>query len=268
MGAFVDQLQAHAKRNRLGNLWCHLWAPKVEELHAFAALIGVKRCWFDRDHYDLNPEQRAAAVKAGALEVTSRDIARFRRTKRDRAAREARTIGSDRRREIWNTPKGTCRWCQGPVAKPRRNWCSDECVDEYRIRNDPAFARSQVEKRDKGICALCGRDCHQLEKRIRARAGEHWWDNDHPRLPESARRFRRLLRRLRIPWGSSLWQADHVVPVVEGGGGCGLENLRTACLCCHKRVTRELARRRAEARRGQAQLFPEVQTSARGRYAG
>jgi len=42
----------------------------------------------------------------------------------------------------------------------------------------------------------------------------------------------------------SLWQADHITPVVEGGGGRGLENLRTLCLRCHKAATAELAARR------------------------
>lgn len=37
-----------------------------------------------------------------------------------------------------------------------------------------------------------------------------------------------------------LWEMDHILPVVEGGGACGLDNLRTLCRDCHKRVTAEL----------------------------
>lgn len=48
---------------------------------------------------------------------------------------------------------------------------------------------------------------------------------------------------------STAWDADHIVPVVEGGGLCGLENYRTLCHPCHKRVTAELAGRLAEQRR-------------------
>ena len=51
------------------------------------------------------------------------------------------------------------------------------------------------------------------------------------------------------------WDMDHKTPVVEGGGECGLENLRTLCLWCHKRETKRLARRRARQRSGQAALF-------------
>jgi 5-methylcytosine-specific restriction endonuclease McrA len=46
------------------------------------------------------------------------------------------------------------------------------------------------------------------------------------------------------------WDADHVVPVVEGGGGCGLENYRTLCIPCHRIETAELRRRLAERKRG------------------
>lgn len=50
----------------------------------------------------------------------------------------------------------------------------------------------------------------------------------------------------------SLWQVDHVVPVSEGGGQCGLQNLRTLCSPCHAEVTRLQAGTRARARRGRS----------------
>ncbi len=37
--------------------------------------------------------------------------------------------------------------------------------------------------------------------------------------------------------GGGLWDADHIIPVKEGGGLCGLENMRTLCIKCHKNVT-------------------------------
>jgi 5-methylcytosine-specific restriction protein A len=69
--------------------------------------------------------------------------------------------------------------------------------------------------------------------------------------------FNEIVQRLQpLGWTAtdaegSLWQADHVVPVVEGGGGCGLDNLRTLCTPCHKKATAALAARRAHTRRAE-----------------
>lgn len=52
--------------------------------------------------------------------------------------------------------------------------------------------------------------------------------------------------------GGHTWEADHIIPVVEGGGECDLSNYRTLCLTCHRKATAALAKRRAERRRDQA----------------
>jgi 5-methylcytosine-specific restriction endonuclease McrA len=41
----------------------------------------------------------------------------------------------------------------------------------------------------------------------------------------------------------SLWDADHILPVAEGGGECDLDNLRTLCLLCHRQQTLRLQQR-------------------------
>jgi 5-methylcytosine-specific restriction endonuclease McrA len=38
----------------------------------------------------------------------------------------------------------------------------------------------------------------------------------------------------------SMWDADHILPVAEGGGQCDLSNMRTLCLRCHRMVTSAL----------------------------
>lgn len=43
----------------------------------------------------------------------------------------------------------------------------------------------------------------------------------------------------------SLWDVDHILPVEHGGGGCGLENLRTLCVPCHKAATKKQAGQRS-----------------------
>ena len=60
--------------------WCHMMADTTEELDAMAERIGMKKAWRQHtgkpsEHYDLTAGRRAAAVKAGAVEVTRRELA-------------------------------------------------------------------------------------------------------------------------------------------------------------------------------------------------
>lgn len=57
----------------------HLWSADVDELHRFAAEIGMHRNWFqDRRvlyHYDVMTHyRRMLAVRSGAIYVTSREL--------------------------------------------------------------------------------------------------------------------------------------------------------------------------------------------------
>ncbi len=123
--------------------------------------------------------------------------------------------------------RGPCRWCGGKTAGRRLTFCSDECVHQWKLRTDPGYLRERVFERDRGVCALCGLDTEALRR-------------DKRKLDFNAR------RRFEKEWGTRrrLWDADHIVPVVEGGGECDLSNMRTLCLKCHREVTAELRRRR------------------------
>ena len=58
-----------------GRLWSHLVSDtSFEELHAFAAGIGLPGRAFERDHYDVVAERFDDAVAAGAVVVSSREI--------------------------------------------------------------------------------------------------------------------------------------------------------------------------------------------------
>jgi hypothetical protein len=71
----VDSLQQHAVSPLGPRAWCHMVSDtSMTELHAFAAQIGMKRAWFQGDHYDLVASRRAAAVRMGAAEVSSQDL--------------------------------------------------------------------------------------------------------------------------------------------------------------------------------------------------
>lgn len=40
---------------------------------------------------------------------------------------------------------------------------------------------------------------------------------------------------------SDKWDADHILPVAQGGGGCTLDNYQTLCETCHKEKTKEIS---------------------------
>lgn len=71
---------------------CHLFADTLEELHAFARKIGLKRQWFQDHpslkHYDLTPKRREAAVKAGVVELSRADSVMKWRELRKKSAQE------------------------------------------------------------------------------------------------------------------------------------------------------------------------------------
>jgi Protein of unknown function (DUF4031) len=49
---------------------CHMIADTEAELHAMADKIGLKRKWYQGDHYDVALVTRALAVRHGAVEIT------------------------------------------------------------------------------------------------------------------------------------------------------------------------------------------------------
>jgi Protein of unknown function (DUF4031) len=58
-----------------GRLWSHLASDEsYDELHAFAATLGIPTRGFDRDHYDVPAEWYDDVVDAGAVPVTSREL--------------------------------------------------------------------------------------------------------------------------------------------------------------------------------------------------
>ncbi len=99
-------------------------------------------------------------------------------------------------------------------------------MHQWKLRTDPSYLRDQVFARDRGVCAECGIDTEALRKNKR-------------KLDYAARRV------FEKEWGlrRHLWDADHIVPVVEGGGECDLSNMRTLCLKCHRAVTAALRKR-------------------------
>ena len=77
----ITSYSAELTRGLPSSRWCHMVSDRsAEELHAFAARIGLKREWAQlrprasAAHYDLTPRRRAMALELGAVEVTSREL--------------------------------------------------------------------------------------------------------------------------------------------------------------------------------------------------
>ena len=122
-----------------------------------------------------------------------------------------------------------CRWCDLEIlAKRRRTFCSDYCVHQHRLRTDPGYLRDQVFARDRGICAACQADTIAIYNALKRARG-----------PNRAAGLS-IYGMKTITARRTLWDADHILPVAEGGGQCDLDNLRTLCLPCHREATAQL----------------------------
>ena len=92
MAVYVDP----AIWERWDRLWCHLLADSPDELHIFAAELGLRRARFQSkpgrawvDHYDIGEDRRRAAVALGAIEITWRRRGRADRAQARSGARRA-----------------------------------------------------------------------------------------------------------------------------------------------------------------------------------
>jgi len=152
-------------------------------------------------------------------------------------------------------PKGPnghalCRYCQTEVAPPRRTFCSEACVHAWKVESQPAYARSCVAKRDGGVCAGCGVETEAWELAFAAAKRIAWSGSGAvAEVCERWRAMRQLLRAAgRIDSRGHWWEMDHIVEVVRGGGACGMDNLQTLCIRCHKVKTARLAAERKAER--------------------
>ena len=146
-----------------------------------------------------------------------------------------------------------CAWCAGPLPDAsmaegtESTYCSQECAEEGRLGRGGMYAstrvRAQVFALEGGVCQKCNIDAHALftrilalhpPERLSALCNANWY------LPKSAAALERLLQN---PKEGDFWQADHIVAVASGGGGCSLENLRTLCTPCHRAETEKLRAR-------------------------
>ena len=144
-----------------------------------------------------------------------------------------------------------CRFCKREVAPPRKTFCSDACIHEWKLRSSSKYLRKFVYERDLGICVKCGTDTRfvriELENAARAsmlESGRWFWD-DHPVYLECLSRHQLTAKEAK----KSIWEADHVIEVADGGGESDLANFQTLCMPCHKVKSAASRAKRAQAAR-------------------
>lgn len=142
-------------------------------------------------------------------------------------------------------------------------FCSSKCEKDMKAKASSGAARRQLMKRDRGICAMCNLDCNRLIKRLQSieKGPENGsekpiWKQQREQLL-SRKEYQHFSSRLSKAMKEGIiekalsgkaWQADHIIPVFEGGGHCTITNLRTLCTACHKDVTAEQASKRKRER--------------------
>ena len=145
-----------------------------------------------------------------------------------------------RKKSEIDRPEGTCIWCgEGDLDKmkngkvhPHRLW-HEKCKGRYYFLTSQSVARWYIEKRDKGICAGCGKDCSavwEINPNQKYRSDTHTLVSD------------------------SCWEMDHIKPLWKSTGLTDeerlkffeMENLQTICIPCHRKKSAQEAAERAQ----------------------
>jgi uncharacterized protein DUF4031 len=99
VAVLVDPLREYPDSGLRFTHWCHMVSDvDFDELHAFAAQLGIPRRGFQGDHYDLPPHARARAVERGALEVATGELVLRMAGERGDRARARRTRAAARQK--------------------------------------------------------------------------------------------------------------------------------------------------------------------------
>ena len=88
---YVDDFRIPARVGNIWAQWSHLQADTEGELHEFAAMLGLKRSWYQTSrrpeacHYDVTDSMRNKAISLGAIAETVREGILRRRRAREAA---------------------------------------------------------------------------------------------------------------------------------------------------------------------------------------
>ena len=94
MSVLVDPLRDYPHAPLRLTRWCHMASDvSFDELHDFAAQLGIPRERFQGDHYDLPPWLREQAIEHGAQAVTIHELSQRMTGPRGERARRRATTG-------------------------------------------------------------------------------------------------------------------------------------------------------------------------------
>jgi len=150
-------------------------------------------------------------------------------------------VGSTKREGAKKKPTGVCGWCSralhASAVASNVLFCSSTCQEKAVVQSDQAAARVQLFAIERGVCKICGLDAHELFRRVAALEPPMRYQELMQANFALPKKFEKLLT---DPREGMFWQADHIVPVAEGGGEADLANFRTLCTMCHVKETRKL----------------------------
>jgi uncharacterized protein len=198
-----------------GRRWAHLVSDTShEELHAFAAVLGLRRAWFQGDHYDVPTEIRALAIALGAQPVSGRElVARLRAAGLRKAPTRPRSS---------RTPRETAPG--RPEDAPTTSWRTPSDVPVH-LRPPRALDPSLVARRTVAHAAAvrpwgtAGSQEATMSERDGYAAGIPCWVDLTTTDPESALTFYEAL------FG---WELERGAPEFGGYVMCRLDGRRVA----------------------------------------
>jgi len=131
--------------------------------------------------------------------------------------------------------------CHNVAAKYKttdkyKNYCNNHNCWDLKKEINWNLKREEIIKRDNHTCQLCGDDREYI-KEMRNVYDRDFTGRNCFQLPKR-KKVRMVLETV------TNLEVDHIIEVADGGDMWADDNLRTACIKCHKKKTKDSAKKR------------------------